>query len=82
MEVSNLPLSPTLPPPGQKASKKQAKLMRQRLEKMERINIHLHGEKNTSIHAKYNKAEESYSPFKGILRRILYVSALNSLTYF
>lgn len=45
MEVSNLPLSPTLPPPGQKASKKQAKLMRQKLEKMERINIHLHGEK-------------------------------------
>ncbi|KAK9717688.1 Ankyrin repeats (3 copies) [Popillia japonica] len=42
MEVSNLPLSPTLPPPGQKASKKQAKLMRQKLEKMERINIHLH----------------------------------------
>lgn len=44
MEVSNLPLSPTLPLPGQKASKKQTKLMKQRLEKMERINIHLHGE--------------------------------------
>ncbi|KAL1494550.1 hypothetical protein ABEB36_010131 [Hypothenemus hampei] len=41
MEVGGLPLARGLPPPGHKPSKKEAKLMQQKLEKLARINIHL-----------------------------------------
>lgn len=37
-----------LPPPGQKPSKKQAKLLQQRLERLARVNIHLQGKKLTN----------------------------------
>lgn len=39
-----------LPPPGQKPSKKQAKLLQQRLERLARVNIHLQGKKLTNHH--------------------------------
>lgn len=37
-----------LPPPGQKPSKKQAKLLQQRLERLARVNIHLQGKTLTN----------------------------------
>lgn len=43
MEVASVPLTRGLPPPGHKPSKKEAKLMQQRLERLARVNIHLHG---------------------------------------
>lgn len=46
MEIANAPpLNTGLPPQGHKPSKKQAKLMQQRLERLARINIHLQGKK-------------------------------------
>ncbi|XP_017782500.1 PREDICTED: uncharacterized protein LOC108566897 isoform X2 [Nicrophorus vespilloides] len=46
MEVANVPpipaLTTALPPPGQKPTKKQAKLLQQRLDRLARVNIHLH----------------------------------------
>ncbi|KAJ8923141.1 hypothetical protein NQ315_001695 [Exocentrus adspersus] len=42
MEVASVPLNRGLPPPGHKPSKKEAKLIQQRLERLARINIHLH----------------------------------------
>ncbi|KAF5288548.1 hypothetical protein FQR65_LT12001 [Abscondita terminalis] len=41
MEIANGYLNTGLPPQGHKPSKKQAKLMQQRLERLARINIHL-----------------------------------------
>ncbi|KAF5284381.1 hypothetical protein FQA39_LY17056 [Lamprigera yunnana] len=41
MDIANGYLNTGLPPQGQKPSKKQAKLMQQRLERLARINIHL-----------------------------------------
>lgn len=49
MEVASIPLSRGLPPPNHKPSKKEAKLMQQKLEKLARINIHLQG-KNVFIY--------------------------------
>lgn len=47
MEVANnLPLN-GLPPPGHKPSKKEAKLIQQRLEHLAKVNIHLHGKDYT-----------------------------------
>lgn len=43
MEVASIPFMRGLPPPSHKPSKKEAKLMQQKLEKLARINIHLHG---------------------------------------
>ncbi|CAH0563969.1 unnamed protein product [Brassicogethes aeneus] len=42
MEVASIPLNRGLPPAGHKPSKKEAKLMQQRLERIARVNIHLH----------------------------------------
>ncbi|XP_030754413.1 uncharacterized protein LOC115881170 isoform X2 [Sitophilus oryzae] len=42
MEVASIPLTRGLPPPSHKPSKKEAKLLQQKLEKLARINIHLH----------------------------------------
>ncbi|XP_063915900.1 ankyrin repeat and fibronectin type-III domain-containing protein 1 isoform X2 [Zophobas morio] len=42
MEVASLPTSTNLPPVGHKPSKKEAKLMQQRLERLAKVNIHLH----------------------------------------
>ncbi|XP_049817765.1 uncharacterized protein LOC109604148 isoform X2 [Aethina tumida] len=42
MEVASVPLTRGLPPPGHKPTKKEAKLMQQRLERLARVNIHLH----------------------------------------
>ncbi|XP_019761936.1 uncharacterized protein LOC109538936 isoform X3 [Dendroctonus ponderosae] len=42
MEVASIPLTRGLPPPSHKPSKKEAKLIQQKLEKLARINIHLH----------------------------------------
>ncbi|XP_060521870.1 ankyrin repeat and fibronectin type-III domain-containing protein 1 isoform X2 [Cylas formicarius] len=42
MEVASIPLARGLPPPSHKPTKKEAKLLQQKLEKLARINIHLH----------------------------------------
>lgn len=43
MEIASMQLNSGLPPVGQKRSKKQAKLLQQRMEHLARINIHLQG---------------------------------------
>ncbi|XP_068913325.1 ankyrin repeat and fibronectin type-III domain-containing protein 1 isoform X2 [Tenebrio molitor] len=42
MEVASLPTNTNLPPVGHKPSKKEAKLMQQRRERLAKVNIHLH----------------------------------------
>lgn len=49
MEVANVPLIrglPAPPAPGHKTSKKEAKLVQQRLERLARLNHHLPGKAN------------------------------------
>lgn len=46
MEVASLPSNTNLPPVGHKPTKKEAKLMQQRLERLAKVNIHLHGKIN------------------------------------
>lgn len=63
MEVASIPLSRGLPPPNHKPSKKEAKLMQQKLEKLARINIHLQGKNGfffnflVSIREMYGKSQ-------------------------